>query len=72
MGTRVGWAGASAYQGEMDAPSHQSLGWHLWHVSVTPRLPLLGQQQPECAGETRPWLTPRLGEETPNINPSYW
>ena len=36
MGTGVGQVGASAYHGNVDAPAHQSLGWHLWQVPATP------------------------------------
>ena len=42
MGTGVGQAGASAHHGNMDAPAHQSPGWHLWQVSAAPRPPPLG------------------------------
>ena len=44
MGTGVEGAGALAYQGNMDAPSHQSLGWHLWQVPTTQKPPVLGLQ----------------------------
>ena len=30
MGTGVAQVGALAYHGKLDAPAHQSLGWHLW------------------------------------------
>ena len=36
MGTGVGQGGASAYHGKLDAPAHQSLGWHPWQVPATP------------------------------------
>ena len=35
MGTGVEQVGALAYHGTMDAPAHQSLGWHLWQVPTT-------------------------------------
>ena len=38
----VGQAYALAYFGKLDAPAHQSLGWHLWQVPATP--------QPPCSG----------------------
>ena len=33
MGTGVEQVGS--YDGNMDAPAHQSLGWHLWQVPTT-------------------------------------
>ena len=42
MGTGVGQVGASAYHGKLDAPVHQSLGWHLWQVPATPCHPRWG------------------------------
>ena len=42
MGTGVGQIGASAYHGKLDAPVHQSLGWHLWKVPATPCHPRWG------------------------------
>ena len=37
MGTGVGQVGALAYYGNMDAPTHQNPGRHLWQVPVTQR-----------------------------------
>ena len=42
--TGVGQAGASAHNGNMDTPAHQSPEWHLWRVSAAPRPPPLGLQ----------------------------
>ena len=47
MGTGVGQIGALAYHGEIDAPAHQSLGWHLWQVPATPKPTWPGLQQKE-------------------------
>ena len=42
LGTGVGQVGASAYHWKLDAPTHQSLGWHFWQVPVTPCHPRWG------------------------------
>lgn len=45
MDTGVRQVGASAYQGKMNAPTYQSLGWCFWQASVTPMPPASGLQQ---------------------------
>ena len=46
----------------MDAPADQSLGWHLWQVSVTPCHPRQGRDK-GIAGTPQPWLAAPLGED---------
>ena len=41
-GTGVGQVGSLAYHGDVDDPAHQSLGWCLWQVPVTPSHPCQG------------------------------
>ena len=40
MDIGVEQVGALAYQGNMDAPAHQSLGWDLWQVPTTQKPPV--------------------------------
>ena len=35
----------------MDAPAHQSLGWHLWQVLASEKPRVLGLQQPHLVSE---------------------
>ena len=62
----VGQVSASAYHGRMDAPAHQSLGWHLWQVTATPKPPPLGLQQTGQVELYRLGRQSTLEKETPN------
>ena len=42
MGTGVGQVGSLAYHRNVDDPAHQSLGWCLWQITVTPSHPCQG------------------------------
>ena len=60
MGTGVGQLRSLAYHRDVDDPVHQSLGWCLWEVQVTPSHPFQGYEK-GIGGTPWSWLTARLG-----------